>query len=372
MNFIKNNITLMSVLLLSAIIFICLSVFSSSYSTDNKQLISDIENTQEEINDHRNEISPYIGLEFELDKAREDLEKLALLEREQNRLWNSVLFEENNLSENWKNKDSESVNSTLIRQFSQLRNLCKEKYVILPGQNNSSPSAPFLENTPRPTSEFGFGFRAYDGNWPNFSEEESQKLGIQMAIIKQIVEYLSKSATANHPLSLVRILRESVGPIDERNIGVDKLDLSQYNKKLLKTHKIVDSMCFEITFIGKTSNARTFMNQLTPPYLLRDFFANRDTSNNSSSLLPGANGFTSPNSAIDENTEVPIVQEVKSKYVFLVEYITELERDHEKFFKDTLNHDSVDLESLKSFLEKSGHSKMVDHLIQFIKDRDDS
>ncbi|MDC0157454.1 hypothetical protein OAK38_06815 [Verrucomicrobia bacterium] len=306
----------MSALFVSAIIFICLTVFSSSYSADNRKLISDIENTQDEINDHRNEISPYVGLDFELKNAREDLENLAILEREQNRLWNSVLFDENNISNNWKNKDSESVNSTLIRQFSQLRKLCKEKYVILPGQNNSSPSVPFLDNTPSPTIEFGFGFRAYDGNWPNFSEEESQKLGIQMAIIKQIVEYLSKSTTANHPLSLVRISRESVGPIDERNIGVDKLDLSQYNKKLLKPHKIVNSMCFEIIFIGKTSSARTFMNQLTPPYLLRDFVANRVTSNNSSNLLTGPAAFTSPNVAVDQNTEVPIVQEVKSKYVF--------------------------------------------------------
>ena len=365
-------VLIFSCLTASSVIFICLYVFASSYSADNRKLISDIENAQDEINDHRNEITPYIGLDFELKNAREDLEKLAIIEREQNRLWNSVLFEENNLSKNWENKDSEQVNSTLIRQFSQLRNLCKEKYVILPGQNNSSSTSSFLDNTPSPTSEFGFGFRAYDGNWPNFSEEESQKLGIQMAIIKQIVEYLSKSATANHPLSLVRILRESVGPIDERNIGVDMLDLTQYNKKLLKPHKIVNSMCFEITFIGKTSNARTFMNQLTPPYLLRDFVANRDTSNNFSSLLPGGTAFSSQNSAIAENTEVPIVQDVKSRYVFLVEYVTELERNHEKFFKDTLDRDSVDMESLKNFLQKSGHSKMVDPLIQYIKNRDDS
>ena len=372
MSLIKNNIILASALFLSAIIFICLSVFSSKYSTDNRELISDIKKTQDQINDHRNEISPYVGIDFDLKNASEDLETLAVLEREQNRLWNSVLFKENNLFKNWEDKDSQSVNSTLIRQFSQLRNLCKEKYIILPGQNNSSSSSSFLDNTPNPTSEFGFGFRAYDGNWPNFSEEESQKLGIQMSIIKQIVEYLSKSATANHPLSLVSVLRESVGPIDERNIGVDKLDLSQYSKKLLKPHKIVNSMCFEITFVGKTSNARTFMNQLTPPYLLRNFVADRDTSNNSSSLLPGVPGFPPPNSALDENTEVPIVQDVKSKYVFLVEYVTELERNHEKFFKDTLNRDSVDLESLKIFLQKSGHSKMVDPLIQFIKDREDS
>ena len=372
MNFIKNNITFVSALFLCAIIFICLSFVSSSYSTDNDELISDIENTQEEINDYRNEISPYIGLDFELNNAREDLEKLARIEREQNRLWNSVISKENNLSKNWEKQDSESVNSTLIRQFGQLRNLCKDKYVILPGQNNSSSPSSFLDNTPITAIEFGFGFRAYDGNWPNFSEEESQKLGIQMAIIKQIVEFLSKSSKSNHPLSLVRILRESVGPIDERNIGADKLDLSQYNSKLLKSHKILNSMCFEITFIGKTYNARTFMNQLSPPYLLRNFVANRDTSDSSSVFLPSGAGFPLQNSAIDENTEVPIVQDVKSRYVFLVEYVTELERNHERFFKNTINRDTVDIESLKSFLEKSGHSKMVDPLIQFINGRDDS
>ena len=372
MNYIKNNSIFLTILFVAITIFISLLLFSVSYSEENERLIITIKQSQKEIDRHRNKILPFLGLDYEINNARRDLDKLAFIEREQNRLWKMVLSTDSNIAINWTEKDTDSINSILIRQYTQLRKLCRNKNIVLPGNTPSNSGTPFLSNNIPVRAEFGFGFMAYDGNWPNFSAEEAQKLGIQMSIIRQIVEFLSKSATDGHSLKLISILREPVGPIDDNNIGDDKLALPEFKSKLLKPHGIVDSMCFEITFVGITSHARTFMNQLSPPYLLRDFVADRDTTNMSSVSNPGIPSIISPDPGQKGSSELPIVQDVRSKFSFLIEYVIEVDRDHDKFFKSTMNDESIDLDVLKDFLEKSGHSKIIEPLIQYFKDRDDS
>ena len=374
MNYIKNNSIFLSILLFAIIIFTALLVFSFVYSDKTDRLIISIKKTQKDIDNHRNKILPFLGLDYELRTAKEDLDELALIEREQNRLWKKVLSPDNNIAINWTKKDTDSIDSILSRLYTQLRKLCRDKNVILPGSQTANPGTPFLQNSIPDKEEFGFGFKAYDGNWPNFSVEAAQKLGMQMEINKQIVEFLSKSATVDHSLKLIRILREPVGLIDDSNIGQDKLVLEEFYSKLLKPHRIVDSMCFEITFVGITSHARTFMNQLSPPFLLRDFVADRDTTNNSSVSFPVVPSLNSPDLNQLDNSKSPIVKDVRSKYSFLIEYVTEVDRDHDKFFKSTMNDGSIDIEVIKDFLEKSGHSTMIEPLIQYLKDknRDDS
>ena len=372
MNYIKNNSVFLAVLFISITTFIVVLIMSFNYASENEQLLLKIQKSQKDIDRNRNKILPFLGLDYELANARRDLDKLALIEREQNRLWNSILAHDSNIALNWTQKDTDSINSILIRQYTQLRKLCRQKNIFLPGNTPSNLGAPFPPNNISANAEFGFGFKAYDGNWPNFSSQEAQKLGMQMAIIKQIVEYLSKSATEDHPLRLIRILREPVGPIDDGNIGDDKLSLEEFKPKLLKPQRIVDSMCFEITFVGITSHARTFMNQLSPPYLLRDFVADRDTTNISATSFPPIPNIISPEPGLKENSELPIVQDVRSKYSFLIEYVTDVDRDHDKFFKSTMSDESIDIEVMKIFLEKSGHSKMIEPLIQYLESRDES
>lgn len=376
MNYIKNNLIFLSLLLTTLIIFIVVLIFSFSYSSQSEQLLKKISQSQNSIDQSRNKILPFIGLDYELENARSDLEKLASIERDQNRLWNSILARENNIALNWEPEDTDEINEDLILQYTYLRKLCRDKNIILPGSPSSNTASPFPQNNLTNTTEFGFGFESYDGNWPNFQPEEAQKLGMQMAIIKQIVEYLSKSASNDHSLRLVRILRESVGTEDDSNIRDDKLIIDEFKHKLLKPQRIVESMCFEITFVGITSHARTFMNQLAPPYLLRDFAADRDTTNFSTTSYPVTPNLISPDPGLQENSELPIVKDVRSKYTFLIEYVTNLDRDHDKFFKSTMTQKSLDIEVMKDFLEKSGHSKMIEQLIMHYemikKGRDES
>jgi hypothetical protein len=372
MNHIKNNITFSAAIFIVIAIFITLLLYSFNYSDETERLIISIKQSQNEIDGHSNKILPFLGLEYDLAAAREDQDRLALIERDQNRLWKKVLSPDSNIAINWDPKDTDSINSILSRQYTQLRELCRKNNIILPGSQSSNPGNPFpLTNNP-PRAEFGFGFKAYDGNWPTFTAEEAQRLGMQMEIIRQIVEFLSKSSTDGHSLRLISILREPVGPMDDKNIGDDKLSLAECKSKLLKPHRIVDSMCFKITFVGITSHARTFMNQLTEPYLLRDFEADRDTTNNTSVSYPGIPDGISPDPGQKDSSELPIVQDVRSKYSFLIEYVTDVDRDHDKFFKSMMNDESADIEVMKEFLEKSGHSKMIEPLMQYLESRDDS
>jgi hypothetical protein len=371
MNYIKSHIILLAASTIAIIIFTVLLCVSMYLSNTNTVTISNTKRENNTIKQKANRILPFVALDHDLYHAQKDLDSIAQIERSQNRHWSTVLSKENNLAINWKNKESESINSTLIRQFTQLRKLCGEKRIILPGSSANNPSSPFLAPTNTSRVDFGFGFKSYDGNWPNFSTEEAQKLGIQMAIIKQIFEYLAKSSSDDRSMRLISILREPVGPIDDRYIGDDKLELDSYGTKLLKPQLIIDSMCIQVTFIGITSHARTFMNQLTPPYLLRDFVVTRDTSNSLSSQLDNQNNFTQDFSTTD-SSELPIVQDVRSKYSFLIEYVVNVNRDHDKFYKHIIDHESVDIEIMTDFLEKAGHSKMIEPLIQYFKDRDDS
>lgn len=372
MNYIKSNLALFCSSIISVILFTIFLVISIYYKNSNEETASVEENEKNSIKAKESQMLPYVALDHDLLQADKDLEQIAQKERAQNRLWDTVLSTENNLSINWEKKDSELINSTLIRQFTRLRKLCREKGILLPGTITNTPTSPFLAPSNTTSQiEFGFGFKSYDGNWPNFSTDEAQKLGVQMSIIKQLVEFLAKSSSNDRSIRLISILREPVGPIDNRNILDDKLELDIYNSKLLKSQNLINSMCFHITFTGITSHARTFMNQLSPPYLLRDFAVTRELSNSLSSQLTNQNQFDS-SFTTPETSELPIVQDVSSKYSFLIEYVVNVNRDHDAFYKELSDYEEVDIDIIASFLEKAGHSKMIQSLIQYIKDRDDT
>ena len=254
MKFIKSNLLLFSVLLTALVVFSVLLTFSLMTSGKIEDLKSEISDAESRIKSQRSEKMPFEGLDYELDMARKDLVRLAALERAQNRLWGQVLASENNLSKTWKKKSPESINSSLIRQYTQLRELCRSKNVVLPGGSQGGPATPFLDAPSQPAEEFGFGLKSYDGNWPNFSSEEAQLLGVQIEIIKQLVGFVSESATKDYPLRLAYIHREPVGETDEGNIGDDLLELDDRRPACLR-RMASSTICVEIQFVGITSHA---------------------------------------------------------------------------------------------------------------------
>ncbi len=371
MKFVLNNLiftVLCGVFGVLFLTFFGLSLFISGSGEESKGKIYKI---REEIEKLQNEKLPYVGLEHDLKLATADLEKLASVERAQNRLWKTVLAPETNIAINWKPKSEEVINSTLIRQFTRLTELCSDKNIVLPGSRDQGSSSPFGEPPAEGTNDFGFGMTAYDGNWPNFSNDEAQQLGIQIEIIKELVGYVCETVTDEHSAELVHLTRESVGRTDDLNIGPDRIDLSAYNSVLLKSHLDLQSLCFEVCFIGHTSHARTFLNSLRPPYFLRNLIVDRESAPNTFSATPSFGpDFATANLASDES-EVPVVQNVRSKFTFLIEYVTSVNRNPDEFYRASVRKDKFDEELLGEFLLKAGHEKLVNPLIEFLKKAED-
>ena len=65
-------------------------------------------------------------------------------------------------------------------------------------------------------------FSAYDGFWPSFSKEEAKSIGVQAKIIKELVEFITQSAGESKGLSIIEILRESAGTVDQSHIEDDQ------------------------------------------------------------------------------------------------------------------------------------------------------
>jgi len=372
MNFVKNNMAFLILSGVFGLLFLTLLIFSFFLSGSKDDAQSDIDEIRTDITNLHNQKLPYAGLEHDLKLAAADLDELASIERAQNRLWNSVLSPETNIAINWKPKSEEVITSTLIRQFTRLRNLCREKNVALPGNRDTGSSSPFGEQPEEDANDFGFGMTAYDGNWPNFSNKEAQLLGIQIEIIKELVGYVCETVTDEHSAELVHLTRESVGRTDELNIGPDRVDLSAVKSVLLKSHVEVESQCFEVCFIGHTSHARTFLNSLRPPYFLRNLIVERESTPNTFSATPSFGpGFSDGNPAADES-EVPVVENVRSKFTFLIEYVTSVNRNPDEFFRTAVRKDNFDEELLGEFLLKAGHEKLFKPLIEFLKKADDA
>tara|TARA_B100001057_G_scaffold19389_1_gene17842 strand:- start:1388 stop:2506 length:1119 start_codon:yes stop_codon:yes gene_type:complete len=372
MKFVTNNIVFLTLTGLFGFLFLALFAISLYFSNSGNEVTDDIDGIKADIKNLHNKKLPYLGIDHDLKLAAVDLYELASIERAQNRLWKTVLAPESNIFVNWKSKSEEVINSALIRQFTRLNNLCKEKNISLPGNGERGSSSPFGEQIEEEANDFGFGMTAYDGNWPNFSNEEAQLLGIQIDIIKELVGYLCDTVTDEHSAELVHLTRESVGRTDGLNIGMDQVDLSAAKSVLLKTHVDLESQCFEVCFIGHTSHARTFLNSLRPPYFLRNLIVERESSENSFSNGPSFGpDFPQGNSSSDDS-EVPVVQDVRSKFTFLVEYVTSVNRNPDEFYRAVLRKENFDEEFLGEFLLKAGHEKLFKPLIEFLSKKDDA
>ena len=354
------------------LLFLTLLIFSFFLSGSKDEKQNKINEVREEITNLHNQMLPYVGLEHDLKLAVADLDELASIERAQNRLWKTVLAPETNIAINWKPKSEELINSTLIRQFTRLGSLCREKNVALPGNRDTGSQSPFGEQPEEEANKFGFGMTAYDGNWPNFSNKEAQSLGIQIEIIKELVGYVCETVTDEHPAELVHLTRESVGSTDELNIGPDRVDLSAVKDLLLKSHVEVESQCFEVCFIGHTSHARTFLNSLRPPYFLRNLIVERESTTTNFAATPSFGPDLSNGNAVTDESEVPVVENVRSKFTFLIEYVTSVNRNPDEFFRNTVRKDNFDEELLGEFLLKAGHEKLFKTLIEFLKKADDA
>jgi hypothetical protein len=360
MKFFKQNKFFISINLVFFVIFVCLQIVSCNSSDNLESIISAINKEAKLVQVYEEELLHYDGLLEDSDSAMKDLNDLAEIEKDQHRFWNGILDQNQNIFSTWKNKSPESINADLTRLYSQLRETCKNNNIDLE-EDESTNLNPFGENNEN-ENKYGFGFSSYDGFWPSFSKDEAKLLGIQSKIVGILVEYLSESASTEHKITLIQILRESVGREDSQHIATDKLIYSNLPQKLVRFTPGIQSFAFLIKFKCHTSHARSFINQLRPPFLLRDLIVSRSLDG----IMQGNNPISPSPFSVNSNednrkTPLPIVQNVESTFTLLVEYIYEVDRDFESFISQALQNERKDKgseEVLKNFLEISGNSKI--------------
>jgi hypothetical protein len=358
MNFLKANKTFSILIVLFICIFSILQFISCSATGDIETALNLISKESSSIINLEEELLLYDGLENEVIESKNDLIQLSKIEKTQSRFWQSIINPDENIFLNFNDKSSESINADLTRLYSSLRDLCSSNNIIFKQATLSNSITNFGDNTTVDEEKYGFGLSSYDGFWPSFSKQEAKLLGVQSKIIATMVEYLANSSDEKYAITLVQIQRESAGSVDSNHIGDDELSSQNYESNLIRYEDKIGSFAFTVSFQSHTSHARSFINQLRTPFLVRDIKVNRSTISNESILAPG---FASPFGEEEQkkSLQLPIVKDVKSTFTLLIEYIYEIDRDFENFILQNIKSFDIDEDVLKLFLEETGNSKLL-------------
>ena len=361
MNFLKRNKLFISILVLSLSLFISMQIISCNSSDNLEVIISSINKEAKLAQSYKEDLLHYEGLWEDSESAMQDLIKLSEIEKDQHRFWSVILNQSQNIFSTWKNKSQESINADLTKLYSRLRDNCSNNNIDLEKEEITSLN-PFGGVGEKSDIKYGFGLSSYDGFWPSFSKEEAKLLGIQSKIISTLIEYLSESSSSEHRIKLIQILREPVGQEDNQHIATDKLIYKNLPTKLVRFGNEIKSFAFLIKFRCHTSHARSFINQLRPPFLLRDLIVSRSVVG----IQPGESPtISSPfGNGINNNnfkTPLPIVKNVNSTFTLLIEYIYQVDRDFESSFSKSFINEKLDRggeEVLNKLLDLSGNNKI--------------
>ena len=309
------------------------------------------------INSVNDELVKYKGLQSEFDYSIKDVEKLAKVEKEQNRFWNNLLNSNSNIFSTWKDKSSESINADLTKLYSQLRESCSKNNIVFNKTINNNFNS-FDSQPVNVEKKYGFGLSSYDGFWPSFSPIEARLLGIQSKIITEIIQFLATSSNDDHKITLLEIFREPVGEVDAQHIENDQLIVPNLERKVVRFKGGIESFVFLIKFKSHTSHARSFINQLRPPFLVRDLVVSRVSNDNA--LTPNQSR-NSPfrDSSVKVGVQLPIVQNVESQFTILIEYITKINRDIKPISDISYQNLQSNYQVLKTFLELSGNNQHI-------------
>jgi len=368
MSFLKQNRIFFSVLLLCLTVFSSLQIISCNSAENLESIISSINKETQRARSLQEELLLFEGLDEDSKASVVDLEIMAEAEKNQQRFWNNILNSSQNIFLTWKTKSPESINADITRLYSHLHDICKTNNIYFQ-QDETKNENIFGINNQNEEKQYGFGLSSYDGFWPNFSKSEAQLLGRQSKIITNLVDFLTESSNSDHKILLIQILRESVGKEDSQHIGNDLLSTQNIRDKLVRFEGGIKTFAFQIKFKSHTSHARSFINQLIPPFLLRDLIVNRSeesTFSNSGQSAP--NPFSAEKEVREQS--LPIVQNVESTFTLLVEYVYQIDRDFELFMANALKGGKVDKATLAKFLESSGNSKIRSKIEKKITNRE--
>ena len=221
-------------------------------------------------------------------------------------------------------QSASGVNAYLNRLLPSLKNRC-----ITNGVKPSVSNAVFLGDELTKSKEFGFGFSAYNGYWPSFDKSEASLIEIQAKIVNQIIDALASSTVDGQLLELEFVKREAVGITDKKYIANDLVG-SISNQLLLRSSPILESYRFQLSFVGRTENARSFINQLRPPLSVRKIEAIR-TTNYGENTIEDFN--SSSTTDVGDSDILPIIRDIKTRFIIDLEYVYKILYQHSDFVK---------------------------------------
>ena len=327
----KKIFILFSVPIITLIIILLLA-FSKQNQVHEK--LDKLKNLSQSINQSSIDLKIEKLFANELNVITSDLADLSIRAKSQKKFWDETISTDLNIVSNHTPLSSSSVNTEITKLLSFLNRSFETRKVKL-GSNKIDTLNMFATESRKP-NRYGFGFSAYDGFWPSFDREESNKLFQQAKAIKEVCEFLLDSYETNENFSLLSIKRESAGDEDSKHIGENQY-ITKPEVKLLRDSGLIDSYIFEVVFTGKTQNIRSFINQLRPPYSLRSIKVERPSVVDNQA---GTNFFEdSPNSG--QTDILPIIRDITSTFTIIVEYIfsvpsdliTQIEKDLSKGFE---------------------------------------
>ena len=375
MSFLKQNKIFCLVLFISLVFFITLFYLNSLVKKSLNETELKINRASQNLDSINEELLLYTSLDTDYDIAVNNLAYLADIEKNQKVFWKSLLNVKENHYLGWKKRSPEAVNAEITKLFTNLRNQSNNAQLSLPSEESSSDSG-FLNTIEKMTETYGFGLSSYDGFWPNFNDEESMKLDIQGKIIKQLVGFLCNSTDDIYPISLLEIKREPVGKTDQKHIASDKINLDDKSGFLLRDNLELQSLVFEIKFRSHTSHARSFVNQLRPPFLIRNFRVERLLEDSQPSSFQGGAGITpfGDDSEGEPSAKklLPIVTDVKSDFTILIEYLTSPRKGISLLNLTGLLKEDSNREIYAKFLTDSGNGELIKEVQDSLLNHEDN
>ena len=361
-SFIKQNSLFIAVNIVSTILFISLLYISLGFISNTEELlkkfyatVNDLSEIHIDKNDHRHIMSDYR-------EVQSDLATLSSIEKDLSNFTNYLLNENENVRDKWSSKSAESVNASITRMYSRLRKKCRNSFISLPQNSANSQSTNLFQTADLSESDdsFGFSFSAYDGFWPSFTAAEARKLGVQSEIVNEMIDHLSVCTDFNHTIEIISIQRESVGQIDQANIGEDNLDLSDIEPLLFRNLDEIDSYVFKLSLNTQTIPLRKFINKLRPPFLLREILINPVEENSGNSFEQTS--FEPDPFSTDTKPEekfVPIVSKVDSRVEIVLEYVIESNRDLTNIVQLLAKNEGSYPQIIYTWLRQSGHESLI-------------
>lgn len=310
--------------LFALLILILLVIYFFTLKGKVENLYDQTEKQEEELVEIKTKLFLENSLESDLTLATTENKILLDRFKTHKNFWEHFLNPLDNVYLTHSPQSASGVNAFLNRLLPNLKNRCITNGVK-PIANNT---AVFGDDAAK-SKEFGFGFSAYSGYWPSFDKSEASLIEIQAKIVSQIIDALASSTEDGQLLELEFIKREVAGITDKKYIASDLVG-NISNQLLLRSSPLLNSYRFQLSFVGRTENARSFINQLRPPFSVRKIEAIRTTNYNDNNIEDLNSLSTADVGASDI---LPIIRDIKTRFIIDLEYVYEILYQHSDFIK---------------------------------------